>query len=105
MAPKCLKVSENDVVLLMIAQDCSGLLGIRGFGYVCLRLVTPGYLTEDTKREKWQKDDWQKDEKGTGTTDLTADITQMNADEGTPICVHLCSSAVDQFVQGLGIGG
>ena len=42
----------------------------------------------------------QKDEKGTGTTELTADITQINADEGAPICVHLCSSAVDQFVQG-----
>src|ERR1043166_295209 len=43
---------------------------------------------EKWKEQKWQKDDWQKDEKGTGTTDLTADITQMNADEGTPICVH-----------------
>ena len=27
----------------------------------------------------------QKDEKGTATADLTADITRMNADEGTPI--------------------
>ena len=26
--------------------------------------------------------------KGTGTTDLTGDITQINADEGTAICVH-----------------
>jgi hypothetical protein len=60
--------------LLGIAQDYSGLLGMRGPGYVWLRHATSACLAEKWKEQKWQKNDWQKDEKGTGTTELTADI-------------------------------
>ena len=65
-------------------------------------IETDGWQKDDAQEKEWQKDDWQKDEKRDrkqrATTELTADITQINADEGAPICVHLCSSAVDQFV-------
>jgi hypothetical protein len=62
MAPKCRKVSENDVVLLRIAQDCSGLLRMRRFGYVWLRLVTPGYIASRIDTLGWA------DCEGTGKT-------------------------------------
>ena len=45
--------------LLRIAQDYSGLLGMRGPGYFWLRLVTPGYigvLGRKMEDQKWQKD-------------------------------------------------
>ena len=58
--------------LLRIAQDYSGLLGMRGPGYFWLRLVTPGYigvLGRKMEGAKVAKRYWQKDDPERGTED------------------------------------